>query len=116
MTGRMVAGLIRGAFEGAEGFDEIDPGSGIAVRELCGPDGFVEDEGEEDVSGRGRGDQVAAGQFGAGAVEEAIRHSGSLPWQGAIQPDSGTASASICVLVFSMEPAASCSLSSTCRA
>src|SRR5438094_486963 len=75
MTGRMVAGLIRGAFEGAEGFDEIDPGSGIAVRELCGPDGFVEDEGEEDVSGRGRGDQVAAGQFGAGAVEEAIRHS-----------------------------------------
>ena len=49
MAGRMVPGLIRGAFDGAEGFDEIDPGSGVADRELCGPDGFVEDERQENL-------------------------------------------------------------------
>src|SRR5438067_13935407 len=87
MAGRLVAGLIRGAFHGDEGVDDIDSGGRVAVGELCGPDRFVEGGGQEDTGAGpvtaggtrqwGCGDQIAAGQLDARAVEEAIRHSDS---------------------------------------
>src|SRR5437763_3233259 len=78
MAGRVVAGLIRGALDRAERIDNVDSRRGVALGELCGPDGFieVEGEGEQDVSGtRQRREHVAGSQLGAGAMEEAIRHS-----------------------------------------
>ena len=83
-----VVRLSRDSCDRGERFHDVDPGWGVALSQLGGPDGFVEIRGQKNAGasrvafvGRRRGcgsDQVAERELGAGAVVVALCHAG--PW------------------------------------